>query len=528
MPFPLTFRSLTTSALALGALSVAVAASGASASDALTERYAARAGAQVAQLSLLGRDAVFGSAVTDSSLDALSRLLSATATGTGTDLSPATQSVTRFGDSSATGGDNCATPPLGPAIDAARPKLAADNAAVLPTVDASPACGHSSVRGTADAFTAESIGGATQIRVKLSDALKQLVGTATASLSPDTLGTAVGDLVKQAAPAAGGSASTPGQAATQATQAVATLNGVLGRFAPGVALPSMEPRQTVGALLQRLQSSDLLHIDMATATARNGADAGSYVAEALSDGGRVDILPEFRGAGTAPLVRLTVSRSRAAVPVDRSSLAATPVVENAVVRVESDLLGSLPAAGSPLTKSGAGAVEVGPGQTLSVLCDGPVAPLCSEVSVGAAKAPVTLPNGATHAEASTVTMHLFKGLDNLRSGTPLGTVLAQPAIVKALQTTVPGAAGIGTTSAVTGVRLVTGGVVAEAGGSRVLGAQATQAPGTTVAPPSDGSAPAPVRNLPHTGGQPFSPLAAPLLLGSAAALAGLTRRTRRA
>jgi len=157
-----------------------------------------------------------------------------------------------------------------------------------------------------------------------------------------------------------------------------------------------------------------------------------------------------------------------------------------------------------------------------------VAPLCSEVSVGAAKAPVTLPNGATHAEASTVTMHLFKGLDNLRSGTPLGTVLAQPAIVKALQTTVPGAAGIGTTSAVTGVRLVTGGVVAEAGGSRVLGAQATQAPGTTVAPPSDGSAPAPVRNLPHTGGQPFSPLAAPLLLGSAAALAGLTRRTRRA
>ena len=110
----------------------------------------------------------------------------------------------------------------------------------------------------------------------------------------------------------------------------------------------MEPHQTVGSLLDRLQSSELVRIDLATATARNGADAKTYLAEALSDGGVIDVLPGFRGAGTAPLLRMTIARSRAAVPVERSSMQAAPSVENAVVRVESDLLTSLPVAGPPV------------------------------------------------------------------------------------------------------------------------------------------------------------------------------------
>jgi hypothetical protein len=565
MSFPLTVKSFTGTALTAGALSVAVAASGASASSApVAERYAGRAGAQVGQLSVLGRDAVFGSAVTDSSLDAVGRLLAATATGTGTDLSPATRSIARFGDSTAPGGDSCAAVPLAPALSAARRNLPTAEAATLPTVEAAPACGRSSVTGTADAFTAESTGGTAGIRIQLSDALKQLVGTATASLSPETLATPVGDLVKQVAPAAA-STVPPGSAAAQAGEVVATLNGVIGRLAPGVALPAMDPTQSVGAMLQRLQSSDLVHINLATATARNSADARAYLAEALSEGGTLDVLPEFRGAGTAPLLRLTISRSRAAVPVDRSSLAAAPIVENAVVRVQSDLLATLPIAGPPVVdglvhglplasvpggnlpvaggllggglpfervvsglglRSGAGFVDVGPGQSLSVLCDGPVAPLCSEITVGPAKAPVTLPSGATRAEASTVTAHLFKGLDTLPSGGNLGTVLATPTVTKALQAVAPSDSALGSPSEVSGVRLVAGGVVAEAGGSRVLGVQAEQAPTSpeTAAPP----APQPVKTLPHTGGQPFNPATAPFLLGGAAALGGLTRRARRA
>ena len=566
MHTPRTLKTATASLLAAGTLSVAIGLPAASAAAPVSEQYAARAGAQVAELSLLGRGAVFGSALTDSALEAVGRQLSATATGTGTDLSPGSRSVARFGDDAARGGDACADAPLGPALTRARPALAAGQGRTLPTLTVAPACGASKVTGTADTFTAESTGGATRLKVQLPEAMKALVGQATAALSPAALSTPVGDLVKQAA-ATTGTGSTAGgatqSAAPAAGRALGTLNGVLGKIAPGVAAPVMEPRQTVGAMLQRLGSSDLVHIDLATATARNGADPKAFLAEALAEGGVIDVLPGFRGAGSAPLLRLTITRSHVAVPVDRASLQAAPVVDNAVVRVESDLLGSLPVAGPPVVnglvhgvplaglpgatlpiaggflggnlpldqlvaglglRSGQGFVEVGPGQSLSVLCDGAVAPLCSEISVGAAKAPVTLPSGATHAESSTVTVHLFKALDNLAPGTSLGTVLAQPAVTRALQAAAPAPLGIGNPTGIPGIRLVTGGVVAEAGGTRVLGAETVAAP---VAPPAAPATQAPARDLPHTGGTPFGPATAPLLLGAGGALATLLRRTRR-
>lgn len=550
---PFTALLLTTGTLSLATVPPA------SAAGPVSEQYAARAGAQVAELSVLGRGAVFGSAITDSALEAVAGRLTATATGTGTDLSPATRSVARFGDDAAPGGDACAATPLGPAVAGARPELGAAQARTLPGLDVAPACGRSSVTGTAEMFTAESTGGATRLKVQLPEAMRSLVGQATAALSPDTLGTPVGELVKKAQ-AATGTSGAARSVEPAATRAVGTLNGVLGRIVPGVAVPAMEPRQTVGAMLARLGSTDLLNIDLATATARNSGDPKAFLAEALSEGGVITILPGFRGTGTAPLLRMTVTRSRAAVPVDRSSLQAAPAVENAVVRIESDLLGTLPMAGPPVVdglvhglplasvpggdlpvadgllggklpldrlvagfglRSGAGFVEVGPGQSLSVLCDGAVAPLCSEISVGAAKAPVTLPGGATHAESSTVTVHLFKALDNLTPGTGLGTVLAQPAVARAMQAAVPAPLGIGNPTGVSGIRVVTGGVVAEAGGTRVLGAETT-AVRPAAAPPAVAG---PARDLPRTGGRPFSPATAPMLIGASAVLAVLLRRT---
>lgn len=561
MSFPLTIKALTASAVAVGALSVLVAGPSASAAGpTMDERYAARAAAQVARLSLLGRDAAFGSAVTDSSLDAVSRLLSATATGTGTDLSPATRSVARFNDSAATGGDSCAVPELGPAVEAARANLPAAEAGLLPTVEVAAACGRSTVTGTPDAFTAESIGGMTRIRVQLSDALRQMVGSATASLSPETLATPVGDLVEQARQVPEATPHSSG-VSTKVEGVVAALNGVIGRLAPGVALPAMEPSQTVGALLQRLQHADLVRIHMATAVARNGGDARTILAEALSDGGTIDVLPEFRGAGTAPLLRMRISSSRAAVPIDRASLAAAPAVENAVVRLESDLLSELPLAGPPVIdglvhglplaaipgghlpvvngllggglgfdrvvtelglRSGAGFVEVRPGQSLSVLCDGAVAPLCSEITVGAAKQPVTLPSGATRAESSTVTVHLFKNLHAL-GGVSLGTVLAQPAVAQALASVVKEENSVGSPSDVSGIRLMSGGVQAEAIGNRVLGLRAETTMQSDENPQPAGS---PVPTLPRTGGQPVSPLTAPVLFAGAFMLVRLTRRAQ--
>ncbi|HET9771859.1 MAG TPA: hypothetical protein VFS16_13285 [Acidimicrobiia bacterium] len=520
MRIPRTVKTVTASALAAGTIALSAVQPATAESAPVAERYAARAGAQVAEISLLGRSATFGSALTDSSLEAVGRQLSATATGTGTGLAPATRSVARFGDATATGGTNCARPPLDAALADARSTGKASDVQTLPVVDVAPACGGASVTGDAGGFAAESIGGHTQMGVKLSDTLQSVLDKATAGLAPATLATPVGDLVSQ---------DTAGNA--EAAKAVGALNTVLGGLVPGVALPSMEPRQTVGSLLQRLGTGDLLRIDLARATARNSGDAGAYLAEALSEGGVIEILPGFRGAGTAPLLRLSITRSRAAVPVMRSSMQAAPTVENAVVRVESDALGGgLPldrlVSGSAL-RSGAGFVEVGPGQALSVLCDGPVAPLCSEISVSAAKAPVVLPNGATRAESSTVTAHLFKGMDSLAPGTNLATALAQPAVVEALEAAVPGGAPLGIANGIPGVRVVSGGVVAEAGGARVLGAQALQVtPSEAPTPELPVAAPAPVKNLPHTGGQPFSPLVAPALLGASVALGRLARRRR--
>lgn len=521
MAIPRTVKNLTLGTLVAGTAALSVGQPALATTAPVSERYAGRAGAQVAELSLLGRSAVFGSALTDSTLEAIAQQLSATATGTGVDVAPATRSVARFRDASATGGTSCARPPIDVAVADGLSKLQGTDSGALPAIEVAPACGGATVTGTPEAFTAESVGGRTQVTVKLSDALKSVIGKATEQLAPATLATPVGDLMSK---------TTAGNA--EAAKAVDTLNGVLGSLVPGVPLPAMEPTQTVANLLDRLQSSDLLRMDLASATARNGGDAKTFVAEALSDGGVIDVLPGFRGAGTAPLLRMTITRSRATVPVERASLAPVPSVENAVVRLESDVLGSLPVAGASDLglRSGTGVVEVAPGRSLSVLCDGPVAPLCSEISVSAAKAPVTLPNGATHAESSTVTMHLFKGLDTVAPGANLGTVLAQPKVANVLEGALPAGTTLGTVNRVPGIRLVSGGVVAEATGARVLGAEALQtAPAApSAAPDAPVAVPVPAGDLPHTGGEPFSPLTAPALACSSLAVGTLVRRLRRA
>jgi hypothetical protein len=157
-----------------------------------------------------------------------------------------------------------------------------------------------------------------------------------------------------------------------------------------------------------------------------------------------------------------------------------------------------------------------------------MAALCSEIAVSPAKAPVSLPGGAARAEASTVTAHLFRGLDSLAPGTNPGTALAGPAAMKALADA-PHGLTMGDVTGIPGIRLVAGGVVAEAGGARVLPAGITALAVTSaaaaVAAPADPAPPA--GNLPHTGGAPFSPAAAPALVGASVALGSLSRRRRR-
>lgn len=537
------------------ALSGAVAGSAAAQPSPVSEHFAAQAGSQVADLSLLGRHSAFGSATTDSDLEAVGDRLSGSAVGLGTTLmGPATKSVARFGDAGAPGGTRCATPAVGPVLGQAAQKAPFALGVQLPAVTVSQTCSGSAFTGTPRAFTAAANGGPVQVAVKLPAALGSRARELAAGLAPKVLATPVGQLVSSAAQMAESKDA-------ESKAAVAAVNGLLGTLVPGVTLPQVEPKQTVGSLIERVAAGDLLRVDLAGASARNAADAATYVAEALNQGGVIEVLPGFRGSDSAPLLRITVAASRAGVNVERATTTATPALTNTVVRIESELLGSLPVAGLPVVdgkvngvplsgvpggnlpvvggllggglplpqltsglglRNGPNFVEVGPGQGVSLLCEGPVAPMCTEVSVGAATAPAVLPSGMTRVQASTATVHLFKGLDQLSPN--LGTVLAGPDAARAIEPlAAPAGITLGEATEQGGIRLTLAGALAQAGGARVLGAEVTREAPVAETPASPAPAPAPA--LPRTG-LPFDSRIVPLLFGSAGGLGLVAWRIR--
>ena len=219
-------------------------------------------------------------------------------------------------------------------------------------------------------------------------------------------------------------------------------------------------------LLKSLQDGDLIRIDLGVATARNAGDLQSYISQAVSEGGAIDILPNLLGSGKS-LLKINIMKSSAKVSIDRNKMMPEAVAENTLIRIESALLpdlglSSLPIVGDLLgttglpvvdsvvpmvngllggvpvadgilggllpfdatvkglgLKAGDGFIELGPGMSVSLLCDGLVAPLCTEISVGAAHAPTTTADGRTRIESSAVTIHLLKGLGSLTSNLPV-------------------------------------------------------------------------------------------------------------
>jgi hypothetical protein len=166
--------------------------------------------------------------------------------------------------------------------------------------------------------------------------------------------------------------------------------------------------------------------------------------------------------------------------------------------------------------------------SVSILCDGPVAILCSEISVGAVKDPEVLPNGRMHVEASAATIHLLKGLGSLPllSGLNLpivgnlnpGTILGNDLLGGLLGPLTGGALQIGEKSDVPGIRIALAQAMAEAGGVKVLGAVEEQARDLPAVAPEQAPA------LPRTGGLPVSGAAIPVLLGASAGLRMILRR----
>ncbi len=175
--------------------------------------------------------------------------------------------------------------------------------------------------------------------------------------------------------------------------------------------------------------------------------------------------------------------------------------------------------------------------SVSLLCDGIVAPLCTEISVGAAHDPVQMADGRTRVESSAVTIHLLKGLGDLTSSLPiagplldstlnLGTILGNggPLGIGGVVSGLLGSTGLnlGEPSDVPGIKISLAHAMAEAGGTKVMGATEERARDLDpVAAPI--AAPA----LPRTGGLPIDATAIPVLLGASAGLRSVVRRRRR-
>ncbi|MGH8993511.1 MAG: hypothetical protein ACRDZ7_18535 [Acidimicrobiia bacterium] len=559
----------------------------------VTDTYGAAASGEVLDLHLLGRHVSFGAASVSSTLDALAPKLDAEAKGIATLLVPASTAVARFGD--AAPDEACAVPQIqqltgllgGEGLEL--PVVGGLGlGGLLPKLEINVGCATASVAGSPADFVAESVGGVLQVRVALPEAVSNLVGTLRGTVNGllanvpgagNLTGLPVADLLN-----IGG--------ATEALAPVTSLLGGLGLPVLGSAAgvtdllsldalaPVLNPTQTVDNLLAGLENGDLLRIDLGVATAQNSGSVDKYLSQAVSNGGVIEVLPNFLGADK-PLLRISIAKSTATVLVDRAGGAVpTGSADNTIVRVESALLPDLNLAGLPIIggmlgstglpvvdgivpmvgdllggvpvadgilggllgfdatikglglKAGAGFVELSPGMSVSILCDGPISPLCTEISVGAVKAPEMTADGRMRVESSAATIHLFKNLDTLGlDGLPvvgdlkLGSILGND-LLGGLLAPITGAAGlnIGEASDVPGIKISLAHAMAEAGGTKVMGA--TQEQARDLAPVA--SAPAEIPALPRTGGLPVDATAIPVLLGASAGLRALVRRRRTA
>ncbi len=483
-----------------------------------TDQFSGVASAQALDLSLLGRKLTFGIASADSAANVVTNSLNQKASGIGTLLSPKTAITAAQGETPTEGGRACFQPPLGEALAGAN----------LPSLlIGEVACGEAITKGDLTNFEAIGTGtvaslklNATQILKPALDILQPLLGTVG--------NTPVGELLKVT------------DAPTKT--AVTTLNGVLGSLLGqgSVVLPTLEPSQTVTNLVDRLQDSDLLRVNIGNAIAKNTGTPEKFVSESIAQGGTIEVLPAFRGLGLPPLLKITTGESGASVAYNRGEAKGVGSAKNTLVRIESELLptlglGQIGVAGlKPLEtltgtlgiKGGPGFIELAPGQNVTLFCDGVlgvVGALCTEISVGMPKE-TKLPDGGIKEESAGVSIHLFKGLNSLVPGLNLGSILGNAALDTVLAP-LSGATGLalGEKTDVPGIRLALAQTVAQAGGTKVM-QNVEERQRAAVAEPPPAQAPAPAVALPRTGGLPFTPAAIPALLGMSLGAATLVRR----
>jgi len=165
---------------------------------------------------------------------------------------------------------------------------------------------------------------------------------------------------------------------------------------------------------------------------------------------------------------------------------------------------------------------------VTLFCDGALGvlgALCTEISVGMPKE-TKLPDGSVKEESAGVSIHLFKGLNNLVPGLNLGSILGNAALDTVLAP-VSGVTGLslGEKTDVPGIRLALAQTVAQAGGAKAMQQIEERQRAAVAEPPAP--VPAPAAALPRTGGLPFAPATIPALLGVSLGTATLIRRRNR-
>ncbi len=481
-----------------------------------TDQFSGVASAQALDLHLLGRRLTFGIASTDSNANVVANTLNMKASGIGTLLAPKTSiTAAKGGEAPSDGGRSCFQPPLADLLGGAGlPQL----------IVGEVACGEASTKGDVSSFEAMGAGEVAALRLNATQILKPVLD----GLKPvlDVVdSTPVGQLLTSTDPVA--------------QQAVGTLNGLFGSLLGQgtVVLPAIEPSQTVANLVDRLADGDLLKVDIGDALAKNIANPTSFTSESIAKAGSIEVLPAFRGLGLPPLLKITLGESGAAVTYDRDKTTGVGSAKNTLVRIESELLpqlnlGQLGVAGlKPLEtltgalgiKGGPGFIELAPGQNVTLFCDGALGvlgALCTEISVGQPKE-TKLPDGGLRVESASVSIHLFKGLNNLVPGLNLGSILGGGVLDALAPVASATGLSLGEPSDVPGIKLALAQTVAQAGGTRVMGqveerqrAAAPEVPAQAIEIP---------QSLPRTG-LPFAAASIPVLLGASAGLRVLVRR----
>lgn len=547
---------------ALLALTVFTTPASADHENVASEQYGGSAGGRALSLSVLGNTVSFGIGSAGAELDTVNDQVDAVATGIGSVLAEETAVAAGMGESA----DGCAVPELGEIFGA-----------LDITVDL--ACGAASVAGAGTDFVATGTGQVAGLSIANEDVLAGLFDDPV--LGPifdevfgviETVEDTVDEIEETEDPVTG----------SDLEDAVDLLNDTLADlFGEGnVVIPDLDVSDTLGNLVDRLTSTRIVDASLGSSTNEVDSGAAGLTSTSTDAGGVVEVLPGFWPNGDA-LVRIVIGESAATVSYDRNSTAGSGSSKNMIVRVESQLLptlnlgqipvpGGVPGLGGSLPfadfvdtvgyAGGPGYVELSPGQSLSLFCDGEDAgltggALCTEISVGMPSE--SEEDGRLKVDASSVTIDVAKGLGDLLAGAGLPTsapelprlpdiegLLPQlpdigvgdvTDIVNGLLEDVGGladvpgtdeglvnAASTGSGGSSSGIRIEVAGASAEAGGAKVMG-KSTPEPDPDTPPtlprPDDHTS-----ELPKTGGPQVLGYGATALLGLGAGLRTLVRR----